>query len=326
VQRRRVDRESTPKRWKTYPLSSIFALEGPLVREFSRAKVRGYQGPPSRWLKGPVATRRIGSLRQKGLLDPLWTGRLSVFDRRSPMHWTVNGCCITEQESPPTGFNGERLRRKGTDSVTIARQASAVKSLRKKEWPRESRGYCWPTFPTLFESWEMLMRGVSPRQYEPYDTRIVSDRKIPTRRILSGMKERTISLHVRGIRADVPVPGKFLRHFEYRWGFLILRRNRPLPGSLARWLADEWKSDITKMFLIYPMRFSEALRRMPDNKYYLLSGFVAGSTSTPRRDKNRPRWSYRGLRRLLSRPNTQTVNDCSAETTSNESGRGVRLS
>jgi hypothetical protein len=70
-------------------LEECFTLRGPLLRDFARAKERGYKGPPSRWLKGPQAARSADRLLRKGMTFPL-PCEASIFDRASPLYWAVN--------------------------------------------------------------------------------------------------------------------------------------------------------------------------------------------------------------------------------------------
>jgi hypothetical protein len=308
---------------KASPPSELTVLRGPLLREFSRAKERGYRGPPNQWLMGPTAARHIAKLRQRGILDPLWTGRLSLFDRHSPLQWAVSGCSAIQETAVRHGFFGERLRNEGTNVVTLVRQARAVKRLPKQQWPRSrDGGYAWPTFPTLFESWEQLMRGKAPAPVYRSCLGKVPDVKRPTRQVKPGALVRAISTFVCGVRADIAVPREFLGYFEYRWGSLILKRNRVFPAAFARWLANAWKSDITKMFLVYPIRLNDALRRLPDRAPWALSGFVAGN---PVGDPHGGRRPDRRLRRAMARQDSVQPRVVTDTTTSSESGSGLRL-
>lgn len=308
-------------------LSEFLTLRGPLVCCFKRSRDRGYRGSPSQWLRGPTAVREITRLRQKGILDPLWTGRLSVFDRHCPLRYTVTGCTAIAFEVPRKGFFGEVLHKQITQSVSLLGQASSVQRLKKHQWPRDlSGGLAWPTFPTFMESWEILARGKVPRHVSTPAREKLSNWKLPSKRVLPGMMVRTISNMVIGVRATVTVPRKFLAHFKYRWGFLILNRNRPIPNDLARFLASQWKSDISEMFLKFPIRYNEALRRMPTNKYLLVNGWVKASREADvgTRSAN-PRRILRSLRRSIDRRKSRAQQLSSSSSDTIESAGGVRL-
>jgi len=295
------------------PSEEIGSLRGVLCSSFRRARIRGYRGPPSRWLKGPAAHKCILVLRQKGLVSPLWSGELSVFDPHSPLHYVK-----FRNADVHHGFHGERLYRERSDPLILVRQAHSVPRLSKKEWPRDSRGRsAWPTYPTLHESWVQMLKGQSRRRLSIPDT-LLESRKIPSNQVKPGMAVRTITHHVRGIRADTVVPSQYLAYFKYRWGFLILRRNHQLPNGLVRFLTSVWKADITKMFLVCPIRYNDALRRMPAKRFYLLTGFVSATPSSDGRSSRRRLQRIR--RRIMSSNVPLDVHD-----TSSESERGVRL-
>jgi hypothetical protein len=299
----------------TLPPFAITLLRGPLARCFHRAVVRGYQGSPNQWLRGPVAAREILKLRQRGVIDPFWSGKLSLNERGCPMQWVVNSHSTINYPSLARGFFGERLRCEPVDTTVLARQARAVKRLPRHQWPRDSRGHGWPTYPTLSESWACFAaRHSSYKSYNspPHNMRTM---KLPSRQVLPGLKVRVLSKFLLGLRADVPVPKKFLGYFSYRWGFLILNRTGPFPAEFASFLADSWKRHQTSMYLSVPLRYNDALRLSPSNWTFQLHGWKVaseGNTST-----KRPR--ERRSRKVLPR---QSLNSA---TTSSGSDRGVRL-
>jgi len=313
---------------KSLPREEFTTLRGPLLRCLARSKDRGYRGTPSQWLRGPTAMREINRLRQKGMIHPLWTGRLSVFDRFCPLRYAVTGCTATSYQVPSRGFQGERLYDQNRDSLVLVRQARSVKRLTASRWPRTLSGArAWPTFPTFNESWEMLMRGISPVSISTPEREKFFPWKRPTAQLKAGLKVRTISNMVIGVRASVAVPVNLLAYFTYRWGFLILKRNRPLPNQLASYLAGLWKSDISGLFLKFPIRYNDALRRTPPDTFYAVSGWRKEAERAPAVVKltQRRRDPLRSLRRLHLRKAGNESSSPSRTTTSNQSGGGVRL-
>lgn len=115
-------------------LADCFSLRGLLVRDFARAKQRGYKGPPSRWLRGSKARKLVAALPGVGFTFPppdLW----SIFDHRSPLHWSVSADSGVQRHNLSHGFRGERLRSEPTNFVVLRRQATSVPRLRFNDWP-----------------------------------------------------------------------------------------------------------------------------------------------------------------------------------------------
>jgi hypothetical protein len=160
----------------------------------------------------------------------------------------------------------------------LRRQAASVPRLKLSDWPRsKEHGRSWPTFPTLNESWEMVNRGKLPHhRLNSERANLISPYRIPARQIKPGARERAIANLVVGVRASIEVPKGTLGYFRYRWGFLILKRKAFLPKKLCQWLANLWKVDITGLFLLYPVRYNDALRRLPSSTQWVLSGFCRG--------------------------------------------------
>lgn len=310
--RRKVVEPSQSKTGKKSPPTELGTLRGVLLPAFRRAQHRGYRGPPSRWLKGPAASKQLLRLRQKGLIDPNWSG--SLFCSNGPLFYMD----FHGRKDVRFGFRDERLYIESEDPSVLIRQAASVPRLRYHEWPRTNGVPAWPTYPTLNESWICLMTGKSlPAAYWASEKAKLPPKR-PTFQIKPGMSVRTIASFVRGIRADTPVARKFLPYFKYRWGFLILRRDRPLPKDLVSFLTRLWKSDITKMFLVYPIRYNDALRRMPSIRFYRILGFVPPASISTRRGSRRAK--QRWLRRKCRSSDPEDLHD-----TSSESERGVRL-
>jgi hypothetical protein len=189
------------------------------------------------------------------------------------------------------GFQGERLRSKCTDVVVLRRQASSVPRLKKHDWPRGFRRACaWPTYPTLAESWEMMLRSLNGPRRLPLRSSHARPEKIPTKLVKPGSLVRAISNYVIGVRADIEVPKETLAYFRYRWGFLILRRKDALPSKLVRWLSNLWKTDFSSLLMSEPIRLNDALRRLPSSCQWQLLGYrYAGLLQSSRAKKGRQR-------------------------------------
>jgi hypothetical protein len=324
--RRRTKQTSADRPMSEVHLEDCFSLRGPLVRDFSRARSRGYKGSPSQWLGGPKAAKLIAKLPTTGgtcwnLVD------LSVWNRQSPLHWMVNSHSVFAGTLPKHGFRGERIRSEPTNLVVLRRQASLVTRLKISDWPRNNRGRCWPNYPTLSESWEMTMRAKRPHRVSFQDRRkILSSKMVPANQVKPGWAARTISKLVLGIRADIEVPKKFLGYFRYRWGFLILHRKFNLPKPLVKWLTRQWKVDISGMFLRYPVRFNEALRRIPSSSRWRLEGFLPALHSDLWEPSDRVRKRPpRRIRMTLRSSREGNDNRYTSPPYSDKSDGGVRL-
>jgi len=274
--------QAKPDRWA--PLEDLFSLRGPLLRNYSRAVERGYSGGPQRWLRGSHAAKLITALRGKGFALPE-PGKMDCFNPLSPLRYVVTSHVPIKQHNRRRGFHGERLRSEDTNVVVLRRQAASVPRLKLSDWPSSKLGRSWPSFPTLNESWEMFLRGKAPPPKQLLEEQAkLAPSKRPVRQLPAGSPTRTVSKMVLGIRADIKVPKSYLGYFAYRWGFLILIRERALPLNLIRWLIKQWKEDITRMFLVVPMRYNEALRRLPPSSHYSMVGFTLGA---PTHDKSK---------------------------------------
>jgi len=271
-------------------LEDCFSLQGPLLREFSRARKRGYAGTPSSWMRSTKGVQHWKLIFDRGLWPWSPSDRVDCFNRHCPLHWVVTGHSGIRVHNLCHGFQGERLRTQPTNFVVLRRQAGSVKRLKHSDWPIIDGRRCWPNFPTLNESWEMILRRKSPtgHKVEP-DPRFLRSDKIPTLQVKPGVAVRVVSRIVLGIRADVEVPRKFLAYFSYRWGFLILHRRRALPNPLVKWIAQLWKRDVTSMLLVHPIRYNDALRRIPSNALWALNGFFRGGIQQAAAPKSRSR-------------------------------------
>jgi len=175
----------------------------------------------------------------------------------------------------------------------------------------------------------MMRRGKFPihHKVDPVQQGFLAEHRIPRRQVKPGSAARTVSNLVIGVRADIEVPRKFLCHFRYRWGFLILKRSirNVLPDDLVRLIVKIWKEDISGMFLRYPVRYREALRRIPTIEYYSMVGFVP-ARPTKKLDKiprKRAGKHERRQKRLSSLDGWDFPSHPASHTT--ESGDGVRL-
>jgi len=275
-----------PKDW--------FNLQGPLARYYRRAVERGYKGSPESWIRGAKAVSLYEKLSRKGFTLPppeSW----DVFSPFSPLRWSLNKCPVQPEQHVRTGFTGERIRRKATNVVVLRRQAASVTRLKLSEWPSTLEGQSWPNYPTLNESWIMMRKGKVPIHHtiSPESLGFTTGFRRRARQVIPGTAAALISKNVLGVRADIEVPKQYLGYFRYRWGFLILNRyKRSLPNGLVKHLSKIWKEDISGMFLKYPMRYNDALRRMPSSTIFALAGFVRASPtplafSKPRRRKGK---------------------------------------
>jgi len=317
------------KPYGSRPPEELFALRGPLAREFSRARDRGYKGPPNRWLAGPHAAMLVNKLRARGF-DLELPRRGGLFSVHSALQWATKGCSVPVGIDRSHGFARERLYRVTRGSLTHARQARAVPRLPRSRWPSHDGQLLWPTFPTLNESWEMYMRGKSPASIQTMLPRRAdgSLEKRPLRQVKPGSAARAVSKFVLGIRADIEVPRKFLGYFKYRWGFLILRRHGFLKRDFVTYVTKLWKSEFSGMFLKVPIRYNDALRLIPSTMYYTLLGFVAGGVApslSVKKGRQRPPRS----RRFQNRENRQSglhgLSNPSQPSSSDKSDDGVRL-
>jgi hypothetical protein len=323
--RRNLERGTRPSGEYHAHLEDLLDLRGPLARDYARSVRRGYQGPPAKWLRGPKAEKLIASLSRRGFPPPPHGG-WTLFQRNSPLHWAVNAASGIAGISLPHGFARERIRTEPENFSVIRRQAGSVQRLSLKLWPSSNGRRSWPTFPTLNESWERYCRSIRPpvSQFGDLPAPWLGCRR-PTRAVKPGSSARVVSKLVLGIRADIEVPKKFLGYFRYRWGFLILIRRYRLPKGLVQFLAKRWKSDITEMFLLYPVRYNDALRRIPPSSYYEMVGFTLGVGRPKGPDSTGRQRPGKCERRAEALRRSSTAKDCVSPPLMDKSGGGVRL-
>lgn len=319
LNRRRTNRACTEKVYSR-PLSKLTVLEGPLAPCFRRSVDRGYSGTPAQWLRSPTSAKAMQSLTCKGIIDSSRAGSFSLFERDSPLRWVIHSHSTINTHPLTRGFLSERLYHQSSEADVLVRQSRAVPRLPLKQWPRDARGCGWPTYPTLNESWEMMMRGKTSQSI--YNRPPTKSREVPLRKsmVSPGSAVRVLAEYVLGLRADISVPRNLLGYFRYRWGFLILNKTGIIPKALASFLSSTWKRNFSGMFLRIPLRYSDALRR--STKSYPKGGirFIPASSSrAPREGKRRPRRPFRSLK-------VHSIQGMKSEhSPSSESDHGVRL-
>jgi hypothetical protein len=309
-------------------LEDLLDLRGPLARDFSRSRSRGYRGTPSQWLRSAKAVacyKRLPASVKNRYYPESW----SIFDHDSPLHWAVTSRSRGLSTNVHHGFQGERVRSAASNILVLRRQASLVPRLKAGNWPTPLRRGCsWPTYPTLEESWEMFLRSIeSGRRILPIRTGHAGKYAVPTNQIKPGSSVRAVSQFVIGIRADIEVPRKFLAYFRYRWGFLILRRKAHLPKGLVDQIVHLWKNDFTSLMMSEPIRYNAALRRISPNSRWLLGGFLSAGPQGVAGGKGRKRPAKKEraeirLRNLYPVLPLTTVNSAPS---SDKSDDGVRL-
>lgn len=130
-------------------------------------------------------------------------------------------------------------------------------------WPRsKATGLTlWPSSPTLPEWLEMSRKGKIPCQ----EAQPTGKTCRVSRRLLLDIPElarRIVRRHIVGLRSDIEVPLKFMGHFRYRRGFLILTTPH-VPIGLARFLLSQWVIRPTSLWLEWYGTLKQYLRRVP---------------------------------------------------------------
>jgi hypothetical protein len=134
-----------------------------------------------------------------------------------------------------------------------------VSRLRKSDWPRLGTRRAWPSTPTLIESMEMACRGSTPRAFyrpQPVKNRV----SLAEYNSNVALRAKLIGQQIVGIRSDVKVPKDFLRHFRYRWNFLILVTPYKISAALVRFLTSQWIRNPHSLWLREKVYFRSYLK------------------------------------------------------------------
>jgi hypothetical protein len=154
-----------------------------------------------------------------------------------------------------------RILTRDFDSQNHLTTLRSVLPLGKDNWPNLGGRELWPSAPTLNELLEMSRLGVvhSPSQREECKTLSCNLREFNKN---INLARGVILRNVLGIRSDAPIPKKFLGHFRYRRGFLILT-NYWIPSGLARFLAAQWLTAPHNLWLRVAVPLKQYLREVP---------------------------------------------------------------
>lgn len=141
------------------------------------------------------------------------------------------------------------------------RQSKLVKPLRQQDWPRLGTRAAWPSSPTVTELLAMGKRGDTPLPLNRKPER--SKRSVSLALYNSNvvLRQRIVSQQVVGIRSDVEVPKKFLGHFRYRAGVLLLT-STAVPAGLVRFLTGQWIRNPHNLWLREKIGFKTFLKSL----------------------------------------------------------------
>jgi hypothetical protein len=153
------------------------------------------------------------------------------------------------------------------DNAAHRSQRLTVKPLKSSDWPSDTLGPSWPSFPTITEWLEMCRKGIDPFARRELDA---PEGYMGLTRVSSGeikenpyLARKIVSNYVVGIRSSVEVPRKFRSYFRYRQGFLILTGYYCLPIGLVRFLLGQWITNPFSLWLRRAVRFKIFLRQVP---------------------------------------------------------------
>jgi hypothetical protein len=133
--------------------------------------------------------------------------------------------------------------------------------LGKADWPNIAGRPQWPSHPTFCEKLTMLRTGRTCHvELPPVLSTRVGKRELDSN---PDLLKRIIANEIVGIRSDCDVPEKFLGHFRYRQGFLILTGHHCLPIGLARYLAGKWTTAPYDLWSRRSLSFKQYLRKVP---------------------------------------------------------------
>lgn len=159
---------------------------------------------------------------------------------------------------------GGYIRTRNTDIGVLLRQQERTRSLPESQWPRLGTKALWPSSPTFEEMLEMAKRGKTPvavTKVESVDT-VKHYTTLAHFRNNSELCKRHIGRSVIGLRADISVPRKFLKHFRYRWNMLILSTPYRIPIELARFLSNQWARNLHNLWLVEKCSFKASLKKL----------------------------------------------------------------
>lgn len=147
------------------------------------------------------------------------------------------------------------------DSPVLEASRVAVPRLSKTRAPRSTRAL-WPSTPTFTEMLVSSRIGSKTPVRDNFKSLAV-DNCLTLRETREShvLITRIVRRQIVGVRAEVEVPGKFLKYFRYRHGFLILSVRHCLPIGLVRFLTAQWIKCPTSLWLVEPVRFKHYLRR-----------------------------------------------------------------
>lgn len=133
--------------------------------------------------------------------------------------------------------------------------------LNKREIPRNPRTL-WPPVQTFSEMLYCSRTGKSLPVQDNFKRLKVFNHLSPLDvHKHCDLATRIVRRNVVGIRFEMEVPRKFLRHFRYRDGFLILTVRHCLPIGLVRFLLSQWIKCPNSLWLLEQVRFKTFLKR-----------------------------------------------------------------
>lgn len=159
------------------------------------------------------------------------------------------------------GFPGLGHRRGFGSLSEHAYHKSVCCRLPIKEWPSHREVPLWPSSPSVNELMMMLSKGVSPNERPSLRENTFRVGKSEFNENVE-MLRAIVNRQVVGIRSDVLIPKRYLRHFRYRWNFLILT-SPVIPIALARFLVTQWVTCPSNLWLEKRCTLKQYLRAVP---------------------------------------------------------------
>jgi hypothetical protein len=211
-------------RFRYLPTSGS-SLEGGLLKQYLKARHRGYLGTPSHWLKRSRTSRN----------HPAWSRSLSLWTKNPILHWS-DQYRWARGDSPQADAANKvfsvycRPYSKSKDSWN----RSSCRRLARSSWPEER----YPSSPTLVE-WERRRLEGKPLEAPAFNPSCFTRLSWSQFRKSPKLWTRLARLIV-GVRSDFTViPSNLTRYFRYRWNFLILPTTTR-PPALTRFLVTQW--------------------------------------------------------------------------------------